>query len=53
MSVRLKFKISVTTEPIGFYSSWNISAGPVVVLSNFLGGLAFDKPNPLKNPYPK
>ena len=37
-SVRLKLKISVTTEPIGFYSLGNISSGPVVVLSYFLGG---------------
>ena len=37
-SVRLKLKISVTTEPIGFYSPGNISTGPVVVLSYFLWG---------------
>ena len=30
--------ISLTTEPIGFYSSGNISIGPVVVLSYFVGG---------------
>ena len=38
MSVRLKLKISVTTEPIGFYSSGYIPIGPVVVLSYFYGG---------------
>ena len=41
MSVRLSvcpsLKISVTTEPIGFYSSGYIPIGPVVVLSYFLG----------------
>ena len=31
MSVRLKFKISVTAELIGLYSSGNIATGPVVV----------------------
>ena len=44
MSVRLSLKISVTIEPIGFYSSGNIPTGPVVVLGYFLGGL--DTPNP-------
>ncbi len=38
LSVRLKLKISVTTEPIGFYSSGYISIGPLVVLSYFLVG---------------
>ena len=38
MSVCLKFKISVTTEPIELYSLENIPAGPVMVLSYFLGG---------------
>ena len=37
LSVCLKVKISVTTEPIGLYSSGNISTGPVMVLSYFLG----------------
>ena len=37
MSVRLSLKILVITEPVGFYSSGNISTGPVVVLSYFLG----------------
>ena len=36
-SVRLKLKISVTTEPIGIYSSGIIPAGPVVVLAIFFG----------------
>ena len=39
LSVRLSLKISVTTEPIGFYSSENIPTGPVVVLGYFIGGL--------------
>ncbi len=43
-SVRL---ISVTTEPIEFYSSGFIPIGPVVVLSHFLGG--WDTHNPQKN----
>ena len=47
LSVRLSLKISVTTEPIGFYSSGNIPTGPVVVLGYFLGG--WDTPNPPKN----
>ena len=37
LSVCLSPKISVTTEPIGFYSSGNIPTGPVVVLGYFLG----------------
>ena len=44
--VRPSLKISVTTEPIGFYSSENIPTGTVVVLGYFLGGL--DTPNPPK-----
>ena len=44
-SVCLSLKISVTTELMGFYSSWNIPPGPVVVLSYFLGG--WDTPNPI------
>ena len=47
LSVCLSLKISVTTEPIGFYSSGYIPIGPVVVLSYFLGG--WDTPNPPKN----
>ena len=47
LSVRLKLKILVTTEPIGFYSSGNISTGPVVILGYFLG--EWDTPNPPKN----
>ena len=38
LSVRLKLKISVTTEPSELYYSGNISTGPVVVLSYFCGG---------------
>ena len=38
MSVRLKLKISVTTEPIGFFSSRYIPIGPVGVYAIFLGG---------------
>ena len=46
LSVRLKLKISVTTEPIGFCSFWNIPTGPVVVLGYFpVGGT----PQPPKN----
>ncbi len=37
MSVCLKLKISVTTEPIGLYYSGNIPTGPVMVLGFFLG----------------
>ena len=47
LSVRPFLKISVTTEPIGFYSSGNIPTGPVVVLGYFLG--EWDTPNPPKN----
>ena len=47
MSVCPSLKISVTTEPIGFYSSGNIPTGPVVVLGYFLEG--WDTPNPPKN----
>ena len=39
LSIRPSLKISVTTEPIGFYSSGNIPTGPVVVLGYFLGGV--------------
>ncbi len=49
MSVRLSLKISVTTKPIGFYSSGNIPDGPVVVLGYFLGGLDTIIPPPNKN----
>ena len=38
MSVCLKFKILVTTEPIGLYSSEIIPTGPVKVYNFFLGG---------------
>ena len=54
MSVCLKLKISVTTEPIGFYTSGYIPIGRVVVLSYFLGG--WDTHNPPKNensPHPQ
>ena len=37
MSVRPSLKISVSNEPIGFYSSGNTSTGPVVIFY-FLGG---------------
>ena len=47
LSVRLSLKISVTTEPIEFYSSGNIPTGPVVVLGYFLVG--WNTPNPPKN----
>ncbi len=48
LSVRLKLKISATTEPNGLYSSGNIPIGPVMVLSYFPGG--WDTPNrPPKN----
>ena len=42
-SVCPSFKISVTTEPIVFYSSRNIPTGSLVVLSYFLGG--WETPN--------
>ena len=45
--VRPSTKISVTTEPIGFYSSGNIPTGQVVVLGYFFWG--GDTPNPPKN----
>ena len=35
MSVCLSLKITVTTEPVGFYFSGNIPTGLVVVLSFF------------------
>ena len=38
LSVCLKLKISVTAEPIGFYSSGNIPTGPVVVLGFLFWG---------------
>ena len=44
MSVRPSPKILFATEPIGLYSSGNISTGPVVVFSYFLGG--WDTSNP-------
>ena len=47
MSVRPSRKISVTTEPIGFYSSRNIPTGPIVVLGYFLR--RWDTHNPPKN----
>ena len=47
-SVYLSLKISVTTEPIEFYSSWNIPTGPVLVFGHLLGG--WTPPNhPKKN----
>ena len=46
-SVCLSLNISVTIEPIGFYSSGYIPIGPLVVLSYFLEG--WDTPNPPKN----
>ena len=50
MSVRLSLKISVNTEPIEFYSSDNISTGPVVILGHFLGGETPQTPKKNKNP---
>ena len=47
MYVLPSLKISVTTKSIGFYSSGNISTGPVVVLGYFLRG--WDTPNHPKN----
>ena len=47
MFVCPSLKISVTTEPIEFYSSVNTPTCPVVVLGYFLGG--WDTQNPLKN----
>ncbi len=44
MSVRLKLKISVTTEPIETYSSGYIPIGPVVVLNYFLWGVGHPPP---------
>ena len=38
LSVCLKLKISVTAEPIWFYSSENIPTGLLVVLGYLLGG---------------
>ena len=46
LSVCLKLKISVITEPIGFYSSGYIPIGAVVVLGYYLGG--WDTLNPPK-----
>ena len=50
MSVRLSIKILVTTEPIGFYSSGNIPAAPVVVLGYFLRGWDPNPPKTKKSP---
>ena len=44
LSVFIKLKISVTAEPIGFYSSGNIPTGPVVVLGK-------ESPPPKKNSF--
>ena len=37
MSVRLKLKISVTAELVGFYSSGNRATGPEMVFRYFQG----------------
>ena len=47
MFVRLRLKISVTTEPIGFYSLGDISTDPVVVKAIFLG-VRIPQPPPQK-----
>ena len=53
-SVCLKLKISVTTKPIGLYSSGNIPTGPGMVLSYFLWGWDTPTPQNIKNaPPPK
>ena len=53
LSVRPTLKITVTTEPIGFYSSGNIPTGLVVVLGYFLGGVGHPKiPQKQKIPQP-
>ena len=49
LSVRLKLKISVITEPIRLYSSGNMPTGPVVVLSYFLEGWDNSPPQKKKN----
>ena len=46
MNVCPSLKISVTTEPIEFYSSGYMPTGPVVVLRYFLK--VWDTPNPSK-----
>ena len=38
LSIYHKLKITVTTEPIELYSSWNIPTVIVLVLRYFLGG---------------
>ena len=43
MSVCLKLRISVTTKPIGLYSSGNIPTGPGMVSNYFIWG--WDTPN--------
>ena len=48
----LSLKISVTTEPIGFYSSGNIPTGPVVVQAIFLGAGTPSTPQKTKIPHP-
>ena len=51
LSVRLKLKISVTTELIGFYSSGYIPISPVVILSYYLVGWdTSNYPKKQKNP---
>ena len=53
-SVCLSLKISVTTEPIGFYSLGNIPTGPVVIFGYFLGGVGHPQPpQKMKNTPPK
>ena len=47
-SVCLSLTVSATTEPIGFYSSWNIPTGPVVVLGYFIGECNTPTPQPQK-----
>ena len=49
MSVRLKYKITITAEPYGLFSSGNIATGPVLVLSYFLRRWN----NPVTPPLPK
>ena len=53
MSVCQKLKISVTTKSIGLFSSGNISTGPVMVLSYFLGGWDIPNPPPKKKKFPQ
>ena len=49
MSICLKLKISVTTEPIGLYSSTNIPIASGMGVRYFLGGGTPEQPEWIQN----